>query len=262
MTVLVTELGLFHAQWLGRSSGQALTISESRAAIHRQLNAAKLWLTSLGSSRNRTTGCGSGGSSKIDPTDPGRPPLAVTNQNTVFIVESWRTGVTAAGRTLGPKRTVHVYTSAPLLKLELNGKEVVASVAPPQYGNAEFEVVFKPGNLTAIALSKSGEVLATHSKLTAGPAASIRLSMDAPSLLTGTGSALVADGEDTAMVRAELLDALGNLADQAADDVTFAVTSGDGRSSVRRPITLCLGVHPFVVRSRDGSRAPVPAAGD
>jgi beta-galactosidase/beta-glucuronidase len=32
--------------------------------------------------------------SKIDAKDEGRPPLAVDNENTVFIVESWRTGVT------------------------------------------------------------------------------------------------------------------------------------------------------------------------
>ena len=120
-------------------------------------------------------------------------------------------------------------TDAPQIKLELNGKQIVAPVAPPQFGNAQFEVPFLAGNLTAGCLSSTGAVLATDTKVTTGPAASIRLSLDAPSPLTGTGSFLVADGEDTAMVRAELLDSTGALADQADAEIVFAVKSGDGK---------------------------------
>jgi hypothetical protein len=39
--------------------------------------------------------------------------------------------------------------------------------------------------------------------------AAVVLSLDAPSKLTGTGEALVADGEDVAMVRATLVDSNG-----------------------------------------------------
>ena len=40
------------------------------------------------------------------------------------------------------------------------------------------------------------------------PADTIHLSLDAPSTLTGTGSYVVADGEDVALVRATLLDSV------------------------------------------------------
>ena len=119
-------------------------------------------------------------------------------------------------------------TDAPQIKLELNGKQIIAPVAPPQFGNAQFSIPFEAGNLTAACL-RHGAVLATDTKVTTGPAASIRLSLDAPSPLTGTGSFLVADGEDTAMVRAELLDSTGALADQADAEIVFAVKSGDGK---------------------------------
>merc|ERR1711862_588152 len=48
----------------------------------------------------------------------------------------------------------------------------------------------------------------------------------------GTGSALVADGEDVAMIRAELLDVQGNLVTQDASaftNVNFSIVSGAGR---------------------------------
>lgn len=57
-------------------------------------------------------------------------------------------------------------------------------------------VHFSPGNLTAVAMDDSGVVLATHTVLTSGKAASIVLSLDAPSDATGTGSALLLDGQD------------------------------------------------------------------
>ena len=138
-------------------------------------------------------------------------------------------GTMANGTAIGPNRTVHVYTDAPLVKLELNGQEVVPATATPQYGNPSFSIKYEPGNLTAVAMDKNGQAAATTAKYTAGNAVSIRLSLDAPSRLTGTGSKLVADGEDTAMVRAELVDANGHLADQASNAVTFAVKSGEGR---------------------------------
>jgi len=138
--------------------------------------------------------------SSIPDDDAGKPPLSGASPHTVFIVEAWRTGDRADGTPVGPNRTVHVYTDAPMVRLEVNGKEVVPPTANLKYMNPNFTVAYEPGNLTAVALSLRGEVLGTHSKLTAGRAVSIRLSLDAPSVLTGTGSSLVADGEDTAMV--------------------------------------------------------------
>lgn len=134
----------------------------------------------------------------------------------------------ANGAPLPANRSVHVYTDAPMLRMELNGKIVVPPTATPTFGNAVFSVLYKPGNLTAVALDNQGNVLAAHTKVTVGQAVSIRLSLDAPSPATGTGSAVVADGEDVAMVRAELLDAQGRLAVDAMNTIEFKVVSGDG----------------------------------
>ena len=131
--------------------------------------------------------------------------------------------------------------------------------------NGNFPVAYEPGNLTAIGHDKDGAVLASFTRLTpaSGGVKSLKLSIDAPSSLTGTGSgsysnthtaevvlftqcsrnlkpvlltgaiypcsALVADGEDTAMVRASLLDSKGELAVEANDEIVFSVKSGDGK---------------------------------
>ena len=55
----------------------------------------------------------------------------------------------------------------------------------------------------------TGDIIGTDSKLKAGAAASISLSVDVPSHSTGTGDALIADGTDVALIRATILDAAG-----------------------------------------------------
>ena len=96
-------------------------------------------------------------------------------------------------------------------------------------------VPFAPGNLTAEALDSTsgGTRLATYMVQTGGAAAKIRLSLDAPSPRTGTGAALVEDGQDVALVRAELLDSAGQLVSprhpSANTTVAFTVTSGAGK---------------------------------
>ena len=56
--------------------------------------------------------------------------------------------------------------------------------------NGDFPVAYEPGNLTAIGHDKDGAVLGSFTRLTpaAGGAKSLKLSIDAPSPLTGTGS--------------------------------------------------------------------------
>ena len=66
------------------------------------------------------------------------------------------------------------------------------------------------GNLTAKCMDSAGKTLSSYSVASlAGVATSIELSLDAPSASTGTGTHLVADGEDVAMVRATLFDSAG-----------------------------------------------------
>ena len=165
--------------------------------------------------------------SNISEADAGRPPLSNTG-NTVRIVENWE----APKDPEASSRTIHVYTNAPLgekafvsasclsgcstrtlllsllhtscavigcgstVSLELNG----VAVGQPQPGGSfgkglpTFEVKFAPGKLTAKALASDGStVLATHSVSSWGAAAAINLTMDVPSISTGTGTAVVRD---------------------------------------------------------------------
>lgn len=56
--------------------------------------------------------------------------------------------------------------------------------------NGIFHVAYEPGNLTAIGHDKDGTALASFTRLTpaTGGVKSLKLSIDAPSPLTGTGS--------------------------------------------------------------------------
>ena len=184
--------------------------------------------------------------SAIPLTDAGRPPLP--DARTVHIVEAWRPAKPVDGSPVPANRSIHVYSDAPYVQLLLNGKPAgtpadraapttpTSALTPGQptpageYGITAFTVPFSPGNLTAVAMSGSGfSHLASHSLFTPGAVASLRLSLDAPSASTGTGLAVVADGEDVALVRAELLDGSGNLATGSNAEIRFSVVSGEGR---------------------------------
>lgn len=85
------------------------------------------------------------------------------------------------------------------------------------------------GNVTCIGRDRAGKVVAVDTRFTSGIAAAIVLSLDAPSALTGTGTALLADGQDAALVRATVVDVAGHTVHDASDVIAFAVASGDGR---------------------------------
>lgn len=161
----------------------------------------------------------------ISDADAGRPPLPNT-ASTVRIVENWNKPLTD-GETA---RTMHVYTNAPLVSLELNG----AAVGAPQTGGdfnriPAFNVPFALGTLTAKALAADGKtVLSTHVINSWGVAAGISLTMDVPSLTTGTGQRVFVDGMDVALLRATVLDAKGNAVLDATYNITFAVSAGPG----------------------------------
>lgn len=67
--------------------------------------------------------------SNIDKKDAGRPPLAV--DTTVFIVDTWRMGLKADGTAMNSTRNIHVYSDAPYVSIQLNGKEVVPKTKMP-----------------------------------------------------------------------------------------------------------------------------------
>ena len=160
--------------------------------------------------------------SNVSTADAGRPALwpevagsaanAGGETTTLYIVDSWTpphspiaAHQTEFGSNNQPNRTIHVYTNAPFVRLWRNGKQVGGgSRSVPFFGSATFtNIGFVSGNLTAEALSVAGERLATDSAYSGGAAVSIRLSLDAPSPRTGTGSALVADGQDAWLRRDE-----------------------------------------------------------
>merc|ERR1712059_216146 len=62
-----------------------------------------------------------------------------------------------------------------------------------------------------------------------GTAVGVRLSIDVPSPITGTGTRLGLDGHDAALLRMELVDSKGRLASNSSAVVTFEIVSGPGR---------------------------------
>ena len=83
--------------------------------------------------------------------------------------------------------------------------------------------------LTASALAAdAATVLATHTARSWGAPAALTLTLDAPSITTGTGSALYLDGEDVALVRASVVDGNGVVCGNAALPLLFSVTEGPG----------------------------------
>jgi hypothetical protein len=113
----------------------------------------------------------------------------------------------------------------------LNGASIRSPV-PVAFFRASVEftnVTFVPGTLTAKGLASDGvTVLATHSTSTWEQPASLTLTMDVPSLSTGTGSKVYVDGSDVALLRATILDAQGNIVRDSTLNISFAVTSGPG----------------------------------
>lgn len=168
--------------------------------------------------------------SNISRADAGRPLVRTTDDDdrwTLRVVDTW---TPIPGRTA---RTINVYTNCPLVTLELNGMSLKSFAEDvPFFGMATFKnVPYKAGNLTALGWNANRtRLLASHSTYTPGAPASLMLSVDVPSIETGTGDTLVADGEDVAMLRATLLDANGRRVPSNGDhNVSFRIVSGDAR---------------------------------
>ena len=155
--------------------------------------------------------------------DPGRPPLPATH--IVRVSQAWNKPPWS-NATLD---SIVVFSDLPVVELILNGQSLGAADCA-EFGFAEFKTVrYAPGNLTAVGRhTAGGAALAVHTQLTPGAAAAIVLSLDAPSLSTGTGSALLLNGHDAGLVRATVVDDAGLTVDTSCV-ITFNVTSGPGR---------------------------------
>lgn len=158
--------------------------------------------------------------------DAGRPPIPAGPSHVAAIAEVWDASLPATGA------VIHVFSSAATVELLLNGKTIGASTPVSMFGWAEWDdISYAAGNLTAVARDSSGGIVATHTRITPGAPAALVLSVDAPNEDTGTGSALVLDGHDAALIRATVVDASGHPVLSAAGDavnITFTITSGPG----------------------------------
>jgi cold shock CspA family protein len=125
--------------------------------------------------------------------------------------------------------TAHVYSSATTVELLLDGEAVGTAQRVPRLQSVNWTHVFAGRNLTAIGKNSTGHVVGVHSRLRPGTAAGIVLSVDVPSPDTGTGEAVVADGQDVALIRAAVVDANGVQTLHSGANITFAVVSGPGR---------------------------------
>lgn len=160
----------------------------------------------------------------------GAPTLTNVQSTTVCL------GDAILGAAVNDHRTIHVYTEAPQVTLLKDGESVGTAnglrrgtLGGPSWATFD-HVKFSPGNLTAVAMSSSNASLATHTVVTAATTpAAVVLSVDVPSAATGTGTALLLDGQDVGLVRATIVDAAGNFVPGASGvNVSFRVMSGPG----------------------------------
>ena len=149
---------------------------------------------------------------------------------------------------VGTPIDVYVTSCAARADLFVNGiRQSNGSTAPeiPKFGSLRWSVPFAPGNLTAVALSADGAVIATRTVLTAGKPLRLRVSIASPYLHGRNSSRIAADGNDVALITVELLDANGIMVPNADVDVTLAVT-GPGRvfgTGLRLAILVQLNPH-------------------
>lgn len=85
-------------------------------------------------------------------------------------------------------------------------------------------------NVTACGIRDNQQV-STHTIVAPAAADAIQLSLDVPSPTTGTGTKLILDGKDTAMIGAAIVDSKGNLITWESYNITFRVASAHGRIS-------------------------------
>ncbi|WP_319501354.1 glycoside hydrolase family 2 TIM barrel-domain containing protein [uncultured Draconibacterium sp.] len=110
---------------------------------------------------------------------------------------------------------VRVFTKAPLVRLELNGKVIGKKEAGEKNGLiAHFKVPYKAGKLKAVAI-KDGEEVAAKVLKTTGVPSKVRLTADR--------TKIKANRNDLSYVKVEITDADGNLIPNAVIPLTFFV---------------------------------------
>jgi hypothetical protein len=161
-------------------------------------------------------------------------PFSTGDLNEVYLVESWESPDSWNYTRGNNTRTIHAYTNAPQVELYLNdesrGVLPVHRMTSDNGTYAEFlNVPWAPGTIKVVARAANGTAVAETTKATNTDAHELVLSLDCPSPQTGTGNALYLDGQDVALVRATIVDALGQRVHMASHNISFRVVSGPGR---------------------------------
>ena len=119
----------------------------------------------------------------------------------------------------GAEIEVWAYANCAEVELICNGRSL-GRRANPRNGHVAWSVAYAPGVLEAVGYDRAGRVVGRDRRVTAGPAAGVRLSTDRVRI--------AADGDDLAVVRAEVIDARGNPCPTADTSLTF-VLEGSAR---------------------------------
>jgi hypothetical protein len=167
----------------------------------------------------------------------GRPPLP--NRTIAHVLS-----LPPPGGIIGTKSAVEAVTTAPFAELFLDG-DSQGILPTPLNDLGEFTALNwtisdtgyqKNATLLAWSAASGGEILAQHTLLVAGTITDsykIKLTLDVPSISTGTGTSLLLDGRDTAMIRASIVDGANNeaLVSSATNRITWRVVSGPGMNA-------------------------------
>ncbi len=167
------------------------------------------------------------------PDDQIDKPFQTDGKYEVHIVESWESPNNWKETKSNKTREIHAYSNAPFIELLVNDKSRGSKrVIPMVKGSGSYAewtaVPWESGRISARAHDTKGNELARDERFTNGKASRLAISIDAPSEKTGTGNALLLDGQDAALVRVSVLDDDGRLMYFASNNITFTVVRGPG----------------------------------
>ena len=139
----------------------------------------------------------------------------------------------------GQEIPVWAYTNLDEVELFLNGRSQGRQKVP-HLGHVEWKVPYQPGAIEARGF-RNGKLVLTEIRETTGPAAAIRLTADR--------SAIAADGEDVALIKAEALDRQGRSVPTANVKIAFKITGAGKLIGVGNGDPNCLEADKAPMRS-------------
>jgi beta-galactosidase len=117
----------------------------------------------------------------------------------------------------GQSNMLYVYSSAAVVEVFVNGASQ-GKQNMPLYGSLQYNVVYEPGNVTAVGYDVNGTAIANGLLLTTSSPARLGV------LVEAGADGIQADGMDTAFLTLAIFDANGLLVQYANNNVTVSVT--------------------------------------